>query len=416
MSRIKIFKTILIALIIIASIVCFNRHIKRSSLRKFADFHCYYVTGQRALAHENIYVSHDNQIAEFRYSPLFATMMSGFALVSEQNANIIWWLLNYSLLFISFILLKKLILPQKLSFGKTVLLYFLTYIATVRLIFNNLDSGQANILTLASIIIGLYFISRKKEVLGGAILALSIMIKYTPVIFILYFLVRKKFKLSLAIISFMILYFLLPALFIGFKTNLEYLKNMLGFLTNSTILDPGTMYDYENQSLMSMLLRFFTTYKPGTNIPNFFQSMANLSDITVDFLNFFINLLILGAILLPARAGRNKTNPFYQNIDYTLIFISIILLNLNAWMHNYIFLMMSFFLAISYLIVKGIKDKTTFILIILAHILNLITGKELCGKTFSYLAHFYSPHTISALIMIFVLLRLKFSKKEIILE
>lgn len=412
MNLIKIYKTILIILLIIASIACFNRHVKRSSLRKFADFHCYYVTGQRVLAQENIYISRDNQTAEFRYSPLFATIMSGFALFSEKNANILWWLINYSLLIISLVLLKKITIPQRLTFGKTVLLYFLVYIATVRLIFNNLDSGQANILTLSTIIIGLYFISRKKEIIGAAILAFSVMIKYTPLIFIIYFLVKRKFKLTLAILSFVILYSFLPALFIGFKTNLEYLKNMIHFLTTSTILDPGTMYDYENQSLMSLIFRYFTTYTPDPYLPKTFLGLVNLNDRSVDLLNLFINLGILAGILISPRQ-KNKNNPFYQNIDYALLFISLILLNLNAWMHNYIFLTMAFFITIGYLIVKGIKDKITLILVVIVHALNLLTAKELCGKSFSYCAHFYSPHTISALIMVFVLLRLKFSKKEI---
>lgn len=397
-------------MLIIASVVCFNRHVRRSSARKFADFHCYYVTGQRVLAHENIYISRDNKIAEFRYSPFFAVIMSRFALLDEKNANIIWYLLNFSLLMISFILLKKIVFPQKFAFGKIVLLYFLTYVATVRLIFNNLDTGQANILMMSAIIIGLYLIIKKKEFLGAAFIAFSIMIKYTPIIFIFYFLFKKKFKLSLFILFFVLLYILLPSVILSFKTNIDYLKNMSYYLTHSTILDEMTLYDYDNQSLVSLFYRFFTPFRFYENAPRMFLNLADLSVKNIQLITSLIMLSIFTAIVLPFRKKTN--NNFYQHIDYSLLFICLILLNLNAWIHNYIFLTMSFFLIIGYLILTNFKDRVTLILIIIAHFLNLLTTKELFGKNLAYIAHFYSPHIFSALIIIFILLRLKFSKKE----
>lgn len=167
-------------------------HKYRVPKRRYADFHCFYTSGKRLLNHEDIYVIRDETIAEFRYTPIFAVLMSGLALMSEDNADSVWFIINFCLLILSFALLKKLIVQERLDFKTNLIIYGLTTAGMIRLIIHNFDSGQSNILMFFSIIAGLYYIFKKRGWAGGALLAFSVMIKYTPLLFIPYFIVRKK--------------------------------------------------------------------------------------------------------------------------------------------------------------------------------------------------------------------------------
>lgn len=391
-------KLFIIILIIIFFLGAFYSHKQRAPKRKYSDFHCFYVAGQRLLEQENIYVIDKAQkVAEFRYAPIFAVLMSGLTRMDEGVADTIWFILNFCLLIISFICLHKLIITQNLNYKSSLILYTLTILGVLRFILHNFDSGQSNILMMSSILIGLYYISKRREVLGGAMLAFSIMVKYTPLIFIPYFLLKRKIKLSFIIITSTVAYLILPALFIGFKTNLLYLKNLIPFLTTSSILDKITILDPKNQSLLSFFYRIFTRCLNYFHAPYMIFESLKLTDTTINLI-FVVSALILYIIILL----KSK-----RIIDYALLLICVALFNLNAWMHNYILLSMGYFIIVHYLIKNSFKDKFVFTFWLLSYILNIITIKSLFGKTFTYKLYFYSPFVVSALFTFIALLKIR---------
>lgn len=410
MSAFKKNYWLLIAVILaVAFLGSFYAHKLRASKRRYSDFHCYYTAGKRILSKENIYVIKDKEAAEFRYAPIFALFMSIFALLDEDVSDTIWFSINFLLLIIAFILLKKLLIPQEtLNLKTSLILYALTILGVIRFIFHNFDTGQVNILILASILYGLYLISKGREEVGGAILAFSTMIKYTPLLFIPYFVLRKKLKLALVLIVFIFIYLFLPALFIGFKTNLLYLKNLVLILGKGTIFEQMTILDPKNQSLFSALHRIFTNcilyfYAP----PMPFQSL-NLSERSINLIFIILSLIMYLVILLRPRKNHLGEKSLWQdNIDYALLLICIVLFNLNAWMHNYILLSPAYFILLYYLIKIGFKDRFVFILLIFSYILNIITSQPILNKTLAYKLHFYSPLTISALVVFLALLKIK---------
>lgn len=386
-------------------------HKLRVPKRRYADFHCFYTAGERFLKGENIYVIRDQEAAEFRYAPVFALIMSSFARQREDTADTVWFILNFCLLIISFILLKKLVIPEPLDYKSGVILYSLTIVGTIRFILQNFDTGQPNILIFAGILAGLYYISQKKEALGSAIFAFSCMIKYTPLIFIPYFILRRRVKLSLMITGFIIAYLVLPALFIGLQTNISYLKNLIPILANSTILEPMTILDPKNQSLLSMFQRFFTNcvryfYAP----PMPFQSL-DLNPGQINLL-FIISAIILYALILYHPKRRKEGEAFYSSIDYALLLICVILFNPNAWMHNYLLLAPGYFMMIYYLTKRRGRDWAVLILLLLSYLLNIVTLKPILGKYLAYKIHFYSPFALGALLTFLALLKIKFSENS----
>jgi len=406
----KNYKILVICVLVIASVASFLSHKYRAPKRNYSDFHCFYTAGKRILNQENIYVIGDQETSEFRYAPIFAVFMSPLALLDEDAADTAWYIINFCLLIISLVYLKKLGVDQSLEFKSKLIIYSLTILGLIRFIFHNFDSGQSNILMMSSMIIGLYYILRKKEVLGAGILAISIMVKYTPLIFIPYFLLRRKIKLSLLIIAFILIYLALPSLFIGLEDNISYIKGMLPFLTNSSILDKITILTNKNQSLFSMVHRMFSycvSYFHAPAMP--FQSW-HLSETKINLIFASIAAILYLAILYnPKKIAANKN---IDIVNYALLSICVVLFNLNAWMHNYILLAFAYFIIVYYLIKNGFKDKLVFILLLLSCALNNLASKAILGGTLAYKLSFYSPFTISGLITFLALLKIKFTNEE----
>lgn len=404
---------IIIIVLLVAFIGTFYSHKARGRIRNYADFHCFYTTGQRILNHENIYVVKDPKVAEFRYAPIFAVAMSALALLSEDTADTIWYSLNFILLILSFILLKKLVIPEDIGFKPGLIIYLMVILGSMRLILHNLSTGQTNILMMFVMLLGLYHINNRREALGGAILALAITIKYIPLAFLPYFIMRRKFKAAAAILAALGVYIILPGLLIGMQANFLYIKNLFTFLTKSTIFDEVTLLDPANQSLLSAIRRLFFNCGAIWHAPKMPFQNLNIGPFLPNLITLVTGVLMYLSILLNPRKGNSSLNSNrYLNIDYALIFICIILFNMNSWPGNYILLCPAYFI-IAHLLVKGqFKDKRMLTLFIVSCLLNLLTLKSVFGKIFTYKAHFYSPSTISALLIFGALLSLKYPKKS----
>lgn len=401
------------ALVIAAFLGIFLSHQARAQKRNYSDFHCYYLAGERFLQKQNIYVIKDTQAAEFRYAPVFAMLVSGFALLPERAADSLWLALNFLLLVISFLLLGKLARLDGLGNRKRWLIYGLTLALVARFILNTLDSGQVNILIFWAIIYGVYFISLRKNSAGAALIAFACLIKYTPLLFIPYFLIRKKPKTALLVILFIALYLLLPALSVGLKTNFAYLKGLIPQLTSSTILEPMTILDPKNQSLYSAIQRIFTNcimYFYAPVMP--FQNL-HLSPPAIKSIYLALCAMLLAAIaFLPKKLSRQKINQQILNIDYAMLLICIVLFNLNAWMHNYMLLAFGYFIILKFIANNGRKAWGMILLLLISFALNLITLKSITNKTLAYKLHFYSPMALSALIVFVGLLKIKFNEQK----
>jgi len=407
-------RLIIIGILLIVFTGLIFSHKARGRKRNYADFHCFYTAGQRLLNHENIYVVKDPKVAEFRYAPIFALGMSALALLNEDNADTLWYSLNFFLLILSFILLRKLIIPENTDFKSGLIIYSMAILGSMRLILHNLDAGQTNILMMFIMLLGLYHINNRREVLGGSILALAITIKYIPLAFLPYFILRRKFKAAAAILTALIIYFILPGFIIGMQPNFIYLKNLIPFLTKSTIFDEITILDPKNQSLLSAIRRLFVNCRATWHAPTMpFQSL-NIGPNLANLITLITAIFLYLGILLKPKNSHFKHNPNrYLNIDYALLFICIILFNMNSWPANYILLCPAYFIIAHYLVKGQFKDRIMLGLLLVSYLLNLLTLKSVFGKIFPYKAHFYSPFTISALIIFGVLLGLKYSKKAL---
>jgi hypothetical protein len=397
-------KIIIFFLVTVAFSATLTAHKLRAPKRNFSDFHCFYTAGTRVLTHQNIYVLRDPQAAEFRYTPLIAVLMSALAVFGENTADTLWFILNFLLLVLTFILLGKLVFPPGLAFSKRLGIYLLSIFGIFRFILLNFDTGQTNILVLASLISGIYCLRKNRQIPAAALFGLAAMVKYTPLIFIPYFILRRRYKLTLLILGAISAYLLLPGLVIGWQENWHYLKGLPAFLTQSTIFDQMTVLDPKNQSLYSLWQRFFTRCVLYFHAPP--MPFERLS-VTPGIIRLIAQLCGLG-LYIPILLGKQREEGAVL-IDYALLLICVALFNLNAWPHNYIVLTLPYFILLTQLLTHP-KNPLILGLLGASFALNFLSQEAIVGETFAYKALFYSPFAFSSLAAFLGLLALKSAK------
>ncbi|MFA5271418.1 MAG: glycosyltransferase family 87 protein [Candidatus Omnitrophota bacterium] len=385
-------------LIAMSFIGLFFRYMHRAPKRHYCDFRVYYATAQRFAAKEDIYSRPDASITPFKYSPMFAFLVSPLSFLPEKSASLVFFTISFLSLIVICRISKKLILKKDTTFKEKVFFYFLPLVFTSRFILAALDSGQVTILILLLLICGIYFERKNENIISAALIALSFMFKYTSVILLPYFIFRKKIKLTILILLFTVIYCLVPALYVGMDKQKEYLKNWLPSISQ-TSLDKGSWYDTKNQSLYSLVLRTFTKDSPHSR-------QANL-----DFNHGLALAVILGAIIyIPILIPKAQVS---ENLDYSLLLICMALFNPNGWLSNFVFLLFGYMVIMYYLMQNGfLRNKTIAIVTFLSFVISSWGCESMVGDNLQNLLEMLSTVTIASLIVIFVLLKLKFSSNS----
>jgi len=392
-------KLIIYSILIVVFAGLFIRYSGRAPKRHYSDFRVYYATAQRFAEKDDIYARPDESITPFKYSPMFALLVSPLAKFSQKTASLIFFTINFLSLLLIFVISEKLICKSKLSFKQQVFLHGATILCSLRFILHSMDSGQVGIVIVALIVTGLYFLDKHKEKAAAFFIGLSVMFKYTPGIFLPYFAFRKRIKLVALIMIFIIIFCLVPALFVGIDKETEYVKSWLPFISN-TSFDDVSLYDYKNHSLFALALRFFTKETPYN------VSVANIS-----FDHAMILTLILGMILYLFIAIPKKKDDFEKSIDYSSLFILMLLLNPNAWMHNFVALIFVYMTIFYYLIKVNFKDKLSLSLVSVSFVLNTLSSELFVGDRVEKVFEERSFLAIGTLVLLFVLLKLKWKQK-----
>jgi len=391
-------RCIIILLIAVAFGGLFLRYSDRAPKRHYSDFRVYYATAKRFAGGGDIYERPDMSIGPFKYSPMFAMLVSPLALFSQKTASLVFFTINFIALIFTFVLSKRLIVRDEISFKQSILLYGLAVLCSLRFSLHVMDSGQIGIIMLAMVVAGLYFLEKGREFVSAGLISLSVMFKYTSGVFLPYFLFRRKIKLVLLIILFLFCFCLIPSLYVGIDKGIDYIKSWLPAVTG-TSFDMGSWYDGKNRSLFSMSLRYFTNVSP------YGVSIANLS------FNQGIGLALLAGaigyffIVLP---GRNDY--FSRSAEYSLLFIFMALFNPNAWIHNFVVLAFAYMTLFYYLIKVNFRDRVTLTLVAISVVLTSLTGDTFLGDPLEGLLENLSFVTIGSIILAVALFRLKFRR------
>lgn len=394
-------KIIVFAVLLLVFGVFFARYDRRAQKRNYGDFHGFYVSGQKFLAGQEIYYKTvpEEGIPTFKHPPSFAFLMGLLSFLNEKNAARLWFAINFVLVLASFYWIYKIISPQALPGSTLFWLFAMGFLLSFRFILHSLDSGQINIVMMASAIFSLYLLDRNRKAAGAVSLGFGSSMKYMPAILWPYLFIKGHARFVIISIFSAIFFVFLPALFIGVEKFMEHFKAWIPFLLSDT-LNKGATYTSANQSLLSCLLRFFS----GESW--FKVELLKLDPALVKSAFVLMAGLIYILILLPAKTK----DLFRRNLDYAMLFACMALFNPNAWKHAYIFLLFPYMVISLYLLKNRFRDRFTSFCLVISFILCSLTSEYLTQSWAGDAFEVYSAITIGSLVLLIALLRLKFGR------
>ena len=176
------------------------------------DFKVHWETGRRFLAGEFIYAGgHD-----FPYPPLLGLILAPAALMPMPIAKAAVYPIGVAALLLLIWLMYHLV---RTAFGLTENQAFWTAALAVFLCIQFILRDQAevgvNTAVAAAIWLGIYFWTRRRDVLAGTSLGLAIAVKCTPAIFIAYFLWKRQWRVAICAATAALFFTVLPILWQG---------------------------------------------------------------------------------------------------------------------------------------------------------------------------------------------------------
>ena len=297
--------------------------------RHFGDFHVYYVTGEKVLHGESIYVDEEGILTPYKYSPLVASLFAVLAVFPEPLAAGIWHVFNLLFLIGAAWISVGLILKSQMEKQKSKPLFLVAFFSILGIapaILHCLNSGQVGIAILFLFVLGVYWEERGKGSRAAFFFALSAMFKLTPLIIFPYFIFRKRFSFAMFFLGWFALFHFLPAVWLGWEQNLLDVKRFLPFLA-STTLDHVSFLDFKNQSVWAYFYRLFF-YDLG-----FFEIKNHPHWLFWAGAVFFV---VLYASILFSKTGDERLRLI---IDCALLSILVVIFNPNAWKHNFVMLL-----------------------------------------------------------------------------
>ena len=383
------------------------RYLDRVPPRHYCDFRVYHHTALKVLKGQDIYFRDTLAVTPFKYSPFFAFCFAPFGLLPIKLAASFFFALNFILAIALFYLASEVTQARMrlraLPGRKLALLYGLGALFLLRFIFLVWDSGQVTILMDVLLLAGLVLLFKGKDVAAGACIASAILIKYTPVIFVPYLILRKQFKAAVWTMVFVVVFLLLPALAVGIQKETAYLSSWIPSIIE-TSLDKKSFTDTENQSLISMAIRFFSDSEKGINVMRLTFAQGKSLGCA-----FAACLYVL--VLIPPF-GKQRD----QRMDYALLFSFLPLFNPNGWLVNFVALAVPYSLLIGYLIEIKWKDRFVVICVFAGFVLTALMAHDIVGKHAETRAELLSNVTIGALYLVAALLKLKFGRMNQIVQ
>ncbi|MDO8580780.1 MAG: glycosyltransferase family 87 protein, partial [Candidatus Omnitrophota bacterium] len=368
--------------------------------RAYSDFRVYYEGGKRFLAKENIYSRPDPTVPPYKYSPVFAMGMALFALFDLFEASLLFWVVNFLALIGCLVVSAKLANTNSLTLRQRFILYFLVILFSSRFILQVFDHGQVSLIMLFLVLWGLSLAREHRPIPAALALGGSMMIKYMSVIFVPYFFIRQRFRLAIGVILSGVVLILIPMIYVGVDQMIVYLKAWLPYIHKTGLADELSWYNYKNQSIFAVGLRFLWA---GCPYPVFHFALSWPQTIVIASV---AGLLIYGVALWP----RKKMTSNIENCDIGLLLLCMALFNPNSWFVNFVVFIFVYMFLGNYLIRTHFRDKITGVLVLITFMLASVPSESLVGNYWESLIEQYSSIGWSALLLAVTLIRLKFSR------
>jgi alpha-1,2-mannosyltransferase len=338
----------------------------KSPLAK-GDFEQYRFAAHQIISGEDIYRTTSRPInqggAYYLYAPLFAILFVPFAFLPIGIGALIWCLLNVALIYWSTKTFYEVITGAAFKILPTNsrwIIAIVPILLSLRFLLYHLDYGQANILVMALMILGLRLIRSggKKSILGGGVAGVSIAIKFVTAPFAFWFLLERNLRILVGLISGLLLSWLLPSLLLGFPLNFS-----------------------TNVSLQAELYRFFSEVPAFTyNGQEYYFTIFQAQTSTIQSAQRLISLAVLGAMVLYRMRFRKSSEIVARWGGCALTFALIPIFTPTAQQHYFVFLLPGYVYVIYVWHCLRLTDKWFRGLIIASFVVASLTTDGICGQ------------------------------------
>jgi len=192
-------------------------------IRHLIDFPVYYAAGQSLIGGRNDLYSPDfalGTVMDYRYPPLFLVMLYPLWLMPYAVAAYVWFVLSVLEIVGCFLLVAR-VFPALQQSTKSWLIVFLSVAQYFVMV---LHYGNVHLPIILLSFASFYFFLLRRDVAAGALLALAITIKLTPILLLPYFALKRRWKLLSAVCILTVIFNIVPSLYFGFTRNTELLR------------------------------------------------------------------------------------------------------------------------------------------------------------------------------------------------
>lgn len=277
--------------------------------RQMADLEVYWRAGVRAAAAEPLYRT-DDQHYQFKYLPAFAVLAIPLGAMPPAWAKRVWFATSLALMIV--LLVLSLRLPVKGN-GPLSLLVAWVLLTMGKFFGHELILGQVNLLFAVVAVSSLLALKAQRDALGGALIALAIVVKPYAVIFLPWLVGQRRRRATLAAIAGLAAALALPLVRYGFHRTVALHQEWWQTVTGSTA--PNLL----NQDNVSIAAMFAKWLGPG--------SAASWLSVAVAVL-----LLLVAGYVITRRGGIE----FPEGLEGSLLLTLIPLLSPQGW--DYVFL------------------------------------------------------------------------------
>jgi len=360
------------------------------------DFPVVYEAGNRMLQFERItyFEAH-----AFSYPPFFAFISIPLALLPYQLAKMVYFFLSVGALVMSVKWLIEILensnrfkIPKSSQMSKFFTGIFL--LLTARFIINNFEHLQSDMFILLSMIGGLYFFTKGKNVHSAFMLAFGASMKVTPFLILIYFLWKREWKIFILGLMFTLLLNFLPDIVLGGKRDKSYISEWVPLISGRLNPEKSSsetdkvweLNSRMNQSLSTTLQRYLTNSPVITYSDHKVHvNILSLKPKSVKLITLFVILMLAIGFAWVTRKKIDSHSDDRYLLEYALALILILLASPVSSKPHFSTLLLSHALIIASFY-HGYLNKEYMIPLIIAFILStLMVDGIACKEVGRYL-------------------------------
>lgn len=383
------------AAVVILAVVVIGISSARMIQHPFAhgDFGVYLHAARMMASGESIYATPSHPVENgglfYIYPPLLAFLFIPLTHIPENLTIILWTVLNVVLLAWMVPAICELFsgarfsaLPAKTRWA----IGFFSIILTGRFIQQHLDRGQANILALALVVLGIRLIKHGswKPMLGGVLIGVSIALRVLPAPFVIWLVLQKQIKALTGVGIGLVIGLVSPVLLLGWKTNVFLLSTWFNdYVLNSASRESKLGLGF-NYSIRGVLFRFFT---PATAFEHAGRSyslaIAHLPLSWVITADWIIRFAILALVIFYWFRFRNSSDLILNGGGTSVLFAATPLLFPTTQQNYFVFLLPAVIYAAYLLFALKRQDPSFEAWIAGFFVLGTVTVQGISGKFLS---------------------------------